>query len=507
MNKKIMKVITYWRKSTDRDDKQANSLEHQLDNCRKTIKSNDFEVIKEILESRSAKIEWTRPWFKELIKICKTWKVDYIIIDEPKRLSRNNRDTSDIIDLLDKNQIKWIIWTNRQYMADNSRDKFLLQLDLSLSKMDNEDRSKDVKDKMTSCVNNTRRFLGKAPFWYNNITIKKWHKEIVINDEEAKIVKEIYSLRLEKKAFSTIAIIIKEKYWNRFNINLQANRIQGLIKKTFYYWMFTWWGKDIIWSHKPLISKDIYDKANWIWKGTYENNPIIDTQIRTHRKYILKWFVKDTSWILLCSYIKKWHTYYLNQQRSNEKININENIIFEKFWTILKSYDSPNIFKDIDKDIILELLREKEWSDVISKDSLDLDIKKIEKNQGKLLDMRLNEKISEELYLMKNNNFENDIKELEEQKLLIKNDDFEEKTQILIELAGSLYWYYSNSDIEWKALIMKKLLIELFVDTKKELQIQESPLFKSSKMLNIFIGTPTENWTPVPALRRPCPNH
>jgi hypothetical protein len=49
-------------------------------------------------------------------------------------------------------------------MADNSRDKFLLQLDLSLSKMDNEDRSKDVKDKMTSCVNNTRRFLGKAPF-------------------------------------------------------------------------------------------------------------------------------------------------------------------------------------------------------------------------------------------------------------------------------------------------------------------------------------------------------
>jgi hypothetical protein len=49
-------------------------------------------------------------------------------------------------------------------MADNSRDKFLLQLDLSLSKMDNEDRSKDVKDKMQTCVDNTRRFLGKAPF-------------------------------------------------------------------------------------------------------------------------------------------------------------------------------------------------------------------------------------------------------------------------------------------------------------------------------------------------------
>jgi hypothetical protein len=37
-------------------------------------------------------------------------------------------------------------------MGDNSRDKFLLQLYLSLSKMDNEDRAKDVKDKMETAV-------------------------------------------------------------------------------------------------------------------------------------------------------------------------------------------------------------------------------------------------------------------------------------------------------------------------------------------------------------------
>ena len=52
-----MKVIIYYRKSTDRDDKQANSLEHQLENCRKTAISNSFTVVKEIKESRSAKTE------------------------------------------------------------------------------------------------------------------------------------------------------------------------------------------------------------------------------------------------------------------------------------------------------------------------------------------------------------------------------------------------------------------------------------------------------------------
>jgi DNA invertase Pin-like site-specific DNA recombinase len=52
-----MKAIIYYRKSTDRDDKQANSLEHQLGNCRKIAESNGFDVLKEIGESRSAKTE------------------------------------------------------------------------------------------------------------------------------------------------------------------------------------------------------------------------------------------------------------------------------------------------------------------------------------------------------------------------------------------------------------------------------------------------------------------
>lgn len=47
----------------------------------------------------------------------------------------------------DDKQIKGIFCTSREYHGENSRDKFLLQLDLSLSKMDNEDRAKDTKIK------------------------------------------------------------------------------------------------------------------------------------------------------------------------------------------------------------------------------------------------------------------------------------------------------------------------------------------------------------------------
>ncbi|WP_428738691.1 hypothetical protein [Sulfurimonas sp.] len=43
-----MKAIIYYRKSTDRDDKQANSLEHQLENCKRVASNYSLDVVKEI---------------------------------------------------------------------------------------------------------------------------------------------------------------------------------------------------------------------------------------------------------------------------------------------------------------------------------------------------------------------------------------------------------------------------------------------------------------------------
>jgi DNA invertase Pin-like site-specific DNA recombinase len=67
-----MKTIIYYRKSTDRDDKQANSLEHQLENCLRVAKKYELEVVEKIGESRSAKTEGTREGFNRLVKLCKT---------------------------------------------------------------------------------------------------------------------------------------------------------------------------------------------------------------------------------------------------------------------------------------------------------------------------------------------------------------------------------------------------------------------------------------------------
>lgn len=484
-----MKAIIYYRKSTDRDDKQANSLEHQLWNCRRTAKVYELDVIEEIWESKSAKTEWTRDWFNKLIKLCKTWKIDYIVIDEPKRLSRNNLDSARIIDLFDKKLIKWIYSTWRFYSAEQINDIFLLQLDLSLSKMDNAHRSKEIREKMITCTNNTKRFLWRAPFWYSNVTLKKWHKDIIVNEKEAKIVKDIFSLRLENKSYSTIAKILKEKYAKKMDFDFHANRIHKIWTNKFYYGVFTWAWKEIIWSHKPLVKKEIFDKARLIWKWIYEiEKPLVENEIK-QRTYYFKWLAKDSFWLKLSGYEKKWFTYYSSQNRSPQKVSINENLIFEQLESVIKELDFTNeMIEFINKNIISNLIKNEEneyWAEIIN---IDKQVKSLKVKQEKLLDMKLDELIDEKTYLLKHNQLENEIKDCFEQKLNIEKEKFSAKTQLMFELMKSLYTSYSNSSKEWKAYIIKKLMFELSIDNKKRLQIAENWLFKSLKSLKVTFG-------------------
>lgn len=493
-----MKWIIYSRKSTDRDDRQANTLEHQMNNCRLTSTSHQLNIVEEISESRSAKEEYSRPWFNLMIEKCNTKKIDYLIIDEPKRLSRNNIDTSRIIDLLDKKKIRWILCTSRVYLAENSRDKFLLQLDLSLSKMDNEDRSLDVKNKMASCTQRTWRFLAKAPYGYKNVTLKKWHKVIEVDEFHAKVVKDMFSLRIQWKAYSAIWELIQKKYGNATGLVLITGSIHRIINRKFYYWIISWTWKEIIWSHEPIITKDIYEQANAIWKWVYEMPQTKKANLVDKEKYYFKWFVKDISGRFLSAYYKKWHIYYKNQTWAVEHVNINQKIIFEKFWCVLQKFDEEfNCSKKIDEMIIKNLIKENVNAHKKDTKCLNTRLNTLTKKQDRLLDLKVDWVISDNIYLAKNNKIESDIFELKEQNKHSSLSNIIKKSQRIIELSGCLYKAYLSATDNLKSQIIKAYGIELLINTKKELQIKDSPLFKSSKMLNSLNGMPEEidSWT------------
>ncbi len=180
----------------------------------------------------------------------------------------------------------------------------------------------------------------------------------------------------------------------------------------------------------------------------------------------------------------------------------------DKIGELIKQFEIKNDYiKELDKNVLLEIIKRK--YEELSENIIDYDkeIKKLQKKQDNLLDMSLEWQISKEIYLRKNNEIEEEIRELKSRKNNIKNDDFLKKTQSWLELAGSFYTSYFRWNKELKTEIIKKLRLELFIDTKKELSIAENPLLESSKILNFSFGTPKGNWTPVPTVRGLCPSH
>lgn len=472
-----MNTIIYYRKSTDRDDKQANSLEHQLNNCKTTVGRFWLEIKHELGESRSAKTEFTREKFNEMIKICKTGEIDYIVADEPKRLSRNNIDTSRIIDLMDKDLIKWVITTSREYYTEHPRDKFFLQFDLALSKMDNEDRAKDIKAKMLTALSKWK-WMWHAPDGYKNVVIKKWHKEVHIDPVVWPYIQKMFRLRCEWYSPVRISEILFEDgfvntKWNPVN----HQQIGQKLENKFYMWIMCWGWEEYEWNHTPLVSKSVFYKAN---------NIVAKRRLtKRHLKYDLSGLLYDTDGVPMRWYTTKHNIYYKQGARSKYRINIAEYKVVEQAHKIFKDCEFPENFKKINLKMIENIFSGLQKKDEVNKHEITQNINTLRARKDKLVDSFLDGDIEKSFYKQKLAKIEIEIAENEDKiskKVWISKDKLK-RLKEKAELVFSLYSRESELDMPERLKILSSLKAELFISTKKELQIAESKILSTLKLL------------------------
>ncbi len=446
-----------------------------------------------------AKEEYKRTEFNEMIEICKKKEIDFIIIDEPKRLSRNNIDTSCIIDLMDKKQIWGIYATSRQYLSENPRDKFLLQLDLSLSKMDNEGRSIDIRNKMLTCAKRWQ-CLVKAPFWYKNITIRKWHKSVEIIKDEAKIVKEIFELRASGFVPAEIIRIINSKYQKikRFSKSSMSN----LLHNKFYIGITTFAKQEFKWEHSPIISMQLFEKVQemspmWLFIRKHDRNTI----------FLLKGFLKDENWSNLHAYKSKWYSYYKTNNRTTQPVNIREEIILDKCIPFIMEFDKNwKFLQKVSEKMIEEIIEKYKIEQEQGLQKITNEIKEQQERISSLFDLRLEKQISAEIFEQKNAEIMKKIQHLNSEKgeiLCSKHTKIWKILKKCLELSKSLLESYNQGDISYKVQILKNISLELSINNKKELKIKENKLFKMIKLLEVQYGGPGGTRTLDLRLKRP----
>src|SRR3989344_3855211 len=179
----------YARKSSESDERQAMSIDSQIKEM-KTLAERDKILIKEIrYESHSAKQSGQRPVFKELIADILLGEFQGILTWHPDRLSRNAGDLGALVDLMDQGKLQEIK-TYSQSFRNQPNDKFLLMILCSQAKLENDNRSTNVKRGIRNkCEMGWRP--GVAPLGYMNRAFAGVN-DIILDPDRAELITEAF---------------------------------------------------------------------------------------------------------------------------------------------------------------------------------------------------------------------------------------------------------------------------------------------------------------------------
>ena len=259
-----VRYCLYARKSTEQDEKQALSIDSQVKEMLAIAEREGLEIIDIRRESHSAKDSGQRAVFKEILEDIRRKRYNGILTWAPDRLSRNAGDLGSLVDLMDQKSLVEIR-TYGQHFHNSPNEKFLLMILCSQAKLENDNKSINVKRGLrTRCEMGLRP--GPAVVGYLNEKHMDRKCRVIIDPERGPIIKQIF----EKVAYDRWSGR-KVYHWLKFDINFKSvtgnkgitlGNIYQILENPFYYGVFEYPRNSGNWytgKHTPLITKDLFD--------------------------------------------------------------------------------------------------------------------------------------------------------------------------------------------------------------------------------------------------------
>lgn len=261
-----VKYLLYARKSTESDEKQALSIDSQVKEMLSIAEREQLDIVEIRRESHSAKDSGQRPVFKEILEDIRRERFNGIIVWHPDRLSRNAGDLGSLVDLMDQHLLREIR-TYGQTFTNTPSEKFLLMILCSQAKLENDNKSINVKRGLKTRV---EMGLWPAPAPTGYLKEKRMDRkcETYIDPERGHVVKQMF----EKVAYEKWSGR-KLYHWLKFDINFKAlpskkplslGNIYKLLENPFYYGVFERPKNSGNWyqgKHTPLITQELFEKT------------------------------------------------------------------------------------------------------------------------------------------------------------------------------------------------------------------------------------------------------
>lgn len=252
-----MKYFIYCRKSSEGEDRQAQSLGTQQRILIDYANKLGLDIVDIIKESKSAKTDQNRPLFTDMLQRVQKGEADSILVVHTDRLARNFIDAGFIIKLIEAGTLKEVKTISSVF--NNVPSLMYMGFDFVFASHYSRDLSIKVK-----AGNESKLLKGEypssAPIGYINILPGKniepdpIRAPFIIKAFELFSTGE-YSVRtLSKKLFD-------EGLRSRYGKKKAPGSIHRILTNPEYYGLIRRKGKLYQGKYKPLISKQLFDQV------------------------------------------------------------------------------------------------------------------------------------------------------------------------------------------------------------------------------------------------------
>ena len=258
-----VRYCLYGRKSTESEEKQVLSIDSQIREMEQIAERQGLNIVCRKEESHSAKASGKRPVFQEIIDEIDKEIYNGILTWAPDRLSRNAGDLGSLVDLMDQGKLIHI-QTYGQTFSNSPNEKFLLMILCSQAKLENDNKSQNVKRGLRARVE-MGLWPCKPPTGYTKFKRIDQKCEAILDPERAPVIKQMFEkIGYDGWSGRKLHIWLRDEldFKTENGKHLSLGNLYRIIENHFYYGRFEFPKNSGKWYdgvHEPIVTKELFN--------------------------------------------------------------------------------------------------------------------------------------------------------------------------------------------------------------------------------------------------------
>ena len=279
-------AVIWGRVSSADQDEDGFSKDAQVRYLRKYASREGLAVVREFAPVESAFQETDRDTFDEMVAFVRSSKkVRHILVEKTDRLHRSEQRKMKIKELVDKYGIRvHFVKEGRVYSRDSrSHEMFGYNINSAVSnyysQVVGEEASKGMREKAEQGI-----YPSFAPLGYLNED-----KGIAIDKERAPLIKKLFEVygtgNHSLKETARIARDLGLTYRGSGGL-ISKSTLGDILKNSIYTGWFMWKGKLHHGSHEPIVSMEMFERVQNVFKGRNATKPQCTARVFAYSQLI-----------------------------------------------------------------------------------------------------------------------------------------------------------------------------------------------------------------------------